>query len=177
MSDNELEAFRAQNPGCATLPAAAIEPYVDEHGGGLVVLARHIEGSIHVKMHDTWGPGAADGEPGDIVVHVYDSERDDDEGEGVEYFADPWKAYRRFLEIDRMPTTLPAMTVATLDTANFNFIALGLTPEDCRTALRKAWAEHRRQTGATWTLEDVYDSVNYLILKPGQVARDGSVIV
>lgn len=77
-----LEHFLTQNYlTAATLndeERRAAEPYVRHYSGGLVVLLGETDHGTIVKMHDSWGGGLAEGEPGDIVVHEYPADDSDD---------------------------------------------------------------------------------------------------
>lgn len=78
-----------------------IDSYAEHHAGGLVVLGRHIDPVWYVKAHDTWGPGTPE-EPGDIVVHLYRVE-DDEDGEDEEqvlYFTSGTAALAAFLNAE-----------------------------------------------------------------------------
>lgn len=70
-----------------------IHAYADHHSGGLLVLWRPLGDGYHAKAHDSWGPGTPD-EPGNIVVHVYNDEGDD---EVVRYFDNGHDAIEAFL--------------------------------------------------------------------------------
>ena len=68
------------------------------------------------------------------------------------------------------------MRLATLETANFSFLALGATTEEAKTAMKKAWATHKRQYKATDTWLDVCEDVHYTTIEPGQALRDGECL-
>lgn len=64
------------------------------------------------------------------------------------------------------------MWLARLDTAHFEFIALGRTEREARLAMRAAWGIHRRQTGAEWSWADIAEDVTYIAIEPGTALRD-----
>lgn len=51
------------------------------------------------------------------------------------------------------------MFFAYLDTRNFSFVVISDTEENARQALKKAWAKHKKHTGATYTWADLEDAV------------------
>jgi hypothetical protein len=69
---------------------------------------------------------------------------------------------------------LKTLTLATLDTANYSFAALGETKGQATRAMQAAWRRHRAQTGAEMRWDDVKGDVNYADIRPGQCLRDGS---
>lgn len=90
---NNAAAFLAQNDlSAATLTAKQVAPYAQHHSGGLVVLAGYdkVTGQC-VKMHDSWG------DDGEIVLHTYDPNADD-ESETMVFYGVGSTAFARFLE-------------------------------------------------------------------------------
>ena len=69
------------------------------------------------------------------------------------------------------------MCLAELDTGSFSFRVVRPTEAQARTALERAWAKHREQTGATpWS--EWAEAVNVYPISPsGPVLRDGSPLV
>ena len=71
------------------------------------------------------------------------------------------------------------MFIASFDSGNFDFVALGHDAAECDDALRRAWAEHVAQTGANDDVMNVAIAdceVSYIEIFAGEAARDGSVI-
>lgn len=72
------------------------------------------------------------------------------------------------------------MFIATLDTAHFEFVALGNTFEQATQALREGWLEHGNQYEGVdrgYIERAIADGdVRVLRIGPGECARDGSVI-
>ena len=62
--------------------------------------------------------------------------------------------------------------LATLDTRNFQFQALGLTEQEARATLEQAGASHAAETGA-WEWAEFSDGVNVSALEIGTAYRDG----
>lgn len=69
------------------------------------------------------------------------------------------------------------MFLATLDTANYRFTALGTTEQEARGVLGAAWQHHAEQMGAVWSVDDIAGDVNVQELRPGTANRDGSHLV
>ena len=69
------------------------------------------------------------------------------------------------------------MIIAQLETRNFSFLSLGNTEDEAKTAMRKAWQAHKKQTGATYTWSNLEEDVSYETLEAGQALRDGWLIV
>lgn len=69
------------------------------------------------------------------------------------------------------------MFLATLDTPNYRFTALGTTEEEARGIIGAAWTQHAEQYGAVLTWDDLADDVNTEELTPGTANRDGARIV
>lgn len=67
--------------------------------------------------------------------------------------------------------------LASLDTINFRFQALGATEQEALGILALAWEEHARQSGAYVTWDDLADDANVTALQLGHGYRDGSDIV
>jgi hypothetical protein len=69
------------------------------------------------------------------------------------------------------------MTIATMDTHSFSFVALGDTPSEAIEALEHGWSQHRAKYGVLSEGGSV-DSWGYELIEivPGQCARDGQVI-
>lgn len=67
--------------------------------------------------------------------------------------------------------------LASLDTINFRFQALGATEQEALGVLALAWEEHARQSGAYVTWDDLADDANVTALQLGHGYRDGSDIV
>lgn len=65
--------------------------------------------------------------------------------------------------------------LATLETRNYRFQALGFTEQEARAALEQAWNAHAEQTGGIgW--QRLADDVNVSALETGTAYRDGSPI-
>lgn len=69
------------------------------------------------------------------------------------------------------------MFLATLDTGNYRFTALGTTEQEARGILGAAWQHHAEQMGAILDLDDIADDVTVQELHPGTANRDGSPLV
>jgi hypothetical protein len=69
------------------------------------------------------------------------------------------------------------MWLATLDTANFRFMAVGDTEAGAREVMREAWNKHREEYRAAWKFEDVADEVEVIELIPGMATRDGEPLL
>lgn len=70
--------------------------------------------------------------------------------------------------------------LATVETRNFSFTALGKDHQQCNVALENAWAKHARQTGADPAMmrEIIADGeVNYGDVGVGDVLRDGEMFL
>ena len=68
------------------------------------------------------------------------------------------------------------MYLATLDTPNFEFLAVDDTREEALELMRKAWDKHREQTNAYWDWQDVEDSVFVTFIRQGDIIRNGELI-
>lgn len=69
------------------------------------------------------------------------------------------------------------MFLATLDTPNYRFAALGTTEQEARGIIGAAWTHHAEQYGALLSVDDIADEVNVQELRPGTANRDGSHLV
>jgi hypothetical protein len=77
--------------------------------------------------------------------------------------------------LDRYPDARQPMILATLDTSNFNFVALGRDQAHAEQIMRRAWNAHRRDYGRdVWTYDEISDSVNFAEISVGTALRDGS---
>lgn len=65
------------------------------------------------------------------------------------------------------------IAIATLETGNFTFKAVGLTVGEALEAVRVGWTHHIRTTGAADKWSDVRRSVNVLDATVGECYRDG----
>lgn len=61
---------------------------------------------------------------------------------------------------------------AHLATSSFTFDAFGATKAEALAALQRGWEKHRKQTGATWTWEDIGIDVGVIAVTPGACLRD-----
>lgn len=66
--------------------------------------------------------------------------------------------------------------LATLETRNYRFQALGMTPGEAIDALALAWDRHAEQTGADDNWSAFADDVTVSALETGTAYRDGSPI-
>lgn len=69
------------------------------------------------------------------------------------------------------------MFLATLDTGNFRFAALGSTEEEARGIIGTAWEHHAEQSGAFLTWDQLADDVNVETIRLGEANRDGAPLV
>lgn len=68
------------------------------------------------------------------------------------------------------------LVVVTFETSNFRFVTYAATEVIGRALLRDAWHVHSQQTGADpYYLDEFYDDVNVLVVKPPAITRDGEV--
>jgi hypothetical protein len=68
------------------------------------------------------------------------------------------------------------LVVVTFETGNFRFVTYAATEFIGRRLLRDAWHVHSQQTGADpYYLDEFYDDVNVLVVKPPAITRDGDV--
>lgn len=67
---------------------------------------------------------------------------------------------------------------AEMETRNFTFTAVGLSEQQAREGLRRAWDEHVRQHGGgdTGLFDDLADEVQFMIGEPGASWRDGEPV-
>lgn len=66
------------------------------------------------------------------------------------------------------------MILATVETRNFTFEAMGETKEEAVSAVKKGWLRHQRETGATLTWEEIQKEIletHEFVL--GRCYRDG----
>ena len=65
------------------------------------------------------------------------------------------------------------MIIATLDTAHFNFIAMGVDVESARDALARGWDVHRTQSDKPVVdLRFFEDDIRYIDISAGDCVRD-----
>ena len=69
------------------------------------------------------------------------------------------------------------MWIATLETRHFSFMAAGNTEEHVRDVLRLAWKKHARETGATYTADEMIDDARIQRIEAGSCLRDGEQII
>ena len=69
------------------------------------------------------------------------------------------------------------MHLAMIDTANFSFVAAGSTADHAKRVLAAAWRKHKRQTGATLSVDEILEDCNVVEIVMGDAVRDGSPIV
>lgn len=50
-----------------------------------------------------------------------------------------------------------------METANYDFQSFGSTEEEALNAMRKVWDEHRANTGATWTFDELVEGGSYYV--------------
>lgn len=66
--------------------------------------------------------------------------------------------------------------LATLETTNFTFQAIGATEVEAVEAIRKGWNKHARRTGAVIRFDDLRDDVNVIVMQSGRAYRDGMAL-
>lgn len=64
------------------------------------------------------------------------------------------------------------MWLGTIETTNWEFIALGDTEKEVKSIMRKAWAMHQNQTGAWLDWDELKDDLKIVFIRQGDVLRD-----
>jgi hypothetical protein len=62
-----------------------------------------------------------------------------------------------------------------IDTPSYRFEVAGRSEKEVETALKRAWKKHQKQTGATWSWEEIEPQYRRMVL--GLVYRDGELLV
>lgn len=66
-----------------------------------------------------------------------------------------------------------SVVMATLSTANFEFMTIADTDEQAKELMRKAWQTHRERTGAIYRWREMSEDVSIKTVTVGQAYRDG----
>ena len=67
------------------------------------------------------------------------------------------------------------MYIAKLETHHFEFLTIGDTEKDAVEMMKRAWARHRKRTGATFTWAEIEDSVWVLFVRLGDTFLNGDL--